>query len=100
MTVAELEALEGTPPECGPNSQDFGYLVDPDGVLLEFNGNAETADLFSRGQVVDHVGLTTRTWTRSSRASRLPGCRSSKGRIRSASVGPCSSRISTDSHWS
>ena len=43
---AELEALEGTPPERGPDSQDFGYLVDPDGVLLEFNGNAETADLF------------------------------------------------------
>ena len=46
LTVAELEALEGTPPERGPDSQDFGYLVDPDGVLLEFNGNAETADLF------------------------------------------------------
>lgn len=46
MTVAEIEALEGTPPERGPNSQDFGYLVDPDGILLEFNGNAETADLF------------------------------------------------------
>ncbi len=46
LTVAELEALEGTPPERGPDSQDFGYLVDPDGVLLEFNGNAETDDLF------------------------------------------------------
>ena len=46
LTVAELEALEGTPPERGPNSQDFGYRVDPDGVLLEFNGNAETDDLF------------------------------------------------------
>ena len=46
LTVAEIEALAGTPPERGPNSQDFGYLVDPDGVLLEFNGNAETADLF------------------------------------------------------
>ena len=46
LTVAELEALAGTPPERGPDSQDFGYLVDPDGVLLEFNGNAETEDLF------------------------------------------------------
>ena len=46
LTVAELEALAGTEPERGPNSQDFGYLVDPDGVLLEFNGNAETEDLF------------------------------------------------------
>ena len=46
LTVAEIEALAGTPPERGPNSQDFGYLVDPDGVLLEFNGNAETDDLF------------------------------------------------------
>ena len=46
LTVAELEALAGTPPERGPDSQDFGYLVDPDGVLLEFNGNAETRDLF------------------------------------------------------
>jgi catechol 2,3-dioxygenase-like lactoylglutathione lyase family enzyme len=46
LTVAELEALAGAPPERGPNSQDFGYLVDPDGVLLEFNGNADTEDLF------------------------------------------------------
>ena len=46
LTVVELEELAGTPPERGPNSQDFGYLVDPDGVLLEFNGNAETQDLF------------------------------------------------------
>ena len=46
LTVAELEALAGTPPERGPDSQDFGYLVDPDGVLVEFNGNAETTDLF------------------------------------------------------
>ena len=46
LTVAEIEALAGTPPERGPNSQDFGYLVDPDGVLLEFNGNAESDDVF------------------------------------------------------
>ena len=46
LTVAEIEELQGTPPERGPNSQDFGYLVDPDGVLLEFNGNAETEDHF------------------------------------------------------
>ena len=46
LTVAELEALAGTPPERGPDSQDFGYLVDPDGILLEFNGNAETDDIF------------------------------------------------------
>ena len=46
LTVAELDALAGTPQERGPNSQDFGYLADPDGVLLEFNGNTETDDLF------------------------------------------------------
>ena len=46
LTVAELEALAGTPPERGPDSQDFGYLVDPDGILLEFNGNAATDDVF------------------------------------------------------
>ena len=46
LTVAELEEREGTPPERNPNSQDFGYLVDPDGVLLEFNGNAQTEDNF------------------------------------------------------
>ena len=45
-TVAELEALEGVPTERGPDSQDFGYLVDPDGVLVEFNGNAATEDIF------------------------------------------------------
>ncbi len=46
LTVAELDALAGTTPERDSDSQDFGYLVDPDGVLLEFNGNAETDDLF------------------------------------------------------
>ena len=46
LTVAEIEALAGTPPDRGPDSQDFGYLVDPDGLLLEFNGNAETDDVF------------------------------------------------------
>ena len=45
-TVAEIEALNGVPTERGPNSQDFGYLVDPDGLLVEFNGNAETIDNF------------------------------------------------------
>lgn len=46
LTVAELDALADTPPVRDADSQDFGYLVDPDGLLLEFNGNAETEDLF------------------------------------------------------
>ena len=45
-TVEEIEALNGVPTERGPDSQDFGCLVDPDGVLVEFNGNAETEDIF------------------------------------------------------
>ena len=48
LTVAEIEELKasGATPERNANSQDFGYLVDPDGVLLEFNGNAQTEDHF------------------------------------------------------
>ena len=50
LTVAEMaeraarEASE--PPRDRAGDQDFGYLVDPDGILVEFNGNAQTEDLF------------------------------------------------------
>ncbi len=50
LTVAEMaeraarEAAD--PPREPPGGQDFGYLVDPDGILVEFNGDASTADLF------------------------------------------------------
>ena len=47
LTVAEMAeraAREGpNPPRDRASGQDFGYLVDPDGILVEFNGNAETA---------------------------------------------------------
>ena len=46
LTVAELRELAGTPPVRSENSQDFGYLVDPDGVLVEFNGNESTEEVF------------------------------------------------------
>jgi hypothetical protein len=46
LTVAQLEELADTPPERNANSQDFGYLVDPDGILVEFNGNRETDEHF------------------------------------------------------
>ncbi len=50
LTVAEMaeraarEAAD--PPRERPGGQDFGYLVDPDGILVEFNGDADTEDLF------------------------------------------------------
>ena len=50
LTVAEMAeraAREGANPARGRmDGQDFGYVVDPDGILVEFNGNAETEDLF------------------------------------------------------
>ena len=50
LTVAEMAeraAREGDNPDRDRGSgQDFGYVVDPDGILVEFNGNAETEDLF------------------------------------------------------
>ncbi len=50
LTVAEMAeraAREGANPARDRTSgQDFGYLVDPDGILVEFNGNAATEDLF------------------------------------------------------
>ena len=50
LTVAEMAeraAREGASPARDRTSgQDFGYLVDPDGILVEFNGNAATEDLF------------------------------------------------------
>ena len=45
--MAERAAREGdTPTRSRTTGQDFGYLVDPDGILVEFNGNAATEDLF------------------------------------------------------
>ena len=50
LTVAEMAeraTREGSEPSRDrTGGQDFGYVVDPDGILVEFNGNAETADLF------------------------------------------------------
>ena len=50
LTVAEMAeraAREGSNPvRDRADAQDFGYVVDPDGILVEFNGNAETEDLF------------------------------------------------------
>ena len=50
LTVAEMAeraSREGpNPPRDRASGQDFGYLVDPDGGLVDFNGNAETEDLF------------------------------------------------------
>ena len=45
--MAERAAREAAdPPGERPGGQDFGYLVDPDGILVEFNGDASTEDLF------------------------------------------------------
>ena len=50
LTVAEMAeraAREGSNPAGDrTGGQDFGYVVDPDGILVEFNGDAETEDLF------------------------------------------------------
>ena len=50
LTVSEMAARAaddaGEPVRDRVSGQDFGYLVDPDGVLVEFNGNAATTDLF------------------------------------------------------
>ena len=73
LTVAEMAeraAREGSNPPDRPGGQDFGYLVDPDGILVEFNGDADTADLFhghthfwheqplcAANWYVDHLGM-------------------------------------------
>jgi len=50
LTVSEMAARAASEDDDAVrdrvSGQDFGYLVDPDGVLVEFNGNAETTDLF------------------------------------------------------
>ncbi len=50
LTVAEMadRAARAAPGQGGDRSggQDFGYLVDPDGILVEFNGTAATPDRF------------------------------------------------------
>ena len=50
LTIAEMAeraAREGSNPvRDRTGGQDFGYVVDPDGILVEFNGDAETEDLF------------------------------------------------------
>ena len=75
LTVAEMAeraAREGSnPTRDRASGQDFGYLVDPDGILVEFNGNAETEDIFyghthfwheqplcASNWYAEHLGLT------------------------------------------
>ena len=76
LTVAEMAeraVREGSNPTRDRGSgQDLGYVVDPDGILVEFNGNAETEDLFyghthfwheqplcAANWYVEHLGVTT-----------------------------------------
>ena len=68
--MADRAAREG-PGRGRSGGQDFGYLVDPDGILVEFNGTAETTELFhghthfwheqplcAANWYVEHLGLT------------------------------------------
>jgi len=45
LTVTQLKERaareKATPPTARPGNQDFGYLVDPDGMLVEFNSAGE-----------------------------------------------------------
>ena len=72
LTVAEMAeraAREGTNPARDRGSgQDFGHLVDPDGILVEFNGNAATEDLSTATSTSGTSGRSARP-TRTSRTS-------------------------------
>ena len=72
LTVAEMAeraAREGTNPARDRGSgQDFGHLVDPDGILVEFNGNAATEDLSTATSTSGTSGRSARP-PRTSRTS-------------------------------
>ena len=72
LTVSQLkeraEREKNAPPQGRPRSQDFGYLVDPDGMLVEFNSAAKDnfwehnhywheLPLCAANWYVDHLGM-------------------------------------------
>ena len=72
LTVSQLkeraEREKNAPPARRPGSQDFGYLVDPDGMLVEFNSAPEDhfwshnhfwheQPLCAANWYVDHLGM-------------------------------------------
>ncbi len=50
-----MKSGKARPRNGAPTVKDFGYLADPDGVLLEFNRNAQTEDNFY-GHLHFHMG--------------------------------------------
>ncbi len=72
LTVSQLkeraEREKNSPPARRPGAQDFGYLVDPDGMLVEFNSAPENhfwshnhfwheQPLCAANWYVDHLGM-------------------------------------------
>ena len=72
LTVSQLreraEREKSSPPQTRPGNQDFGYLVDPDGMLVEFNSAPEEnfwahnhywheQPLCAANWYVDHLGM-------------------------------------------
>ena len=72
LTVSQLrdraEREKSAPPQTRPGNQDFGYLVDPDGMLVEFNSAPEEnfwahthfwheQPLCAANWYVDHLGM-------------------------------------------
>jgi beta-lactamase superfamily II metal-dependent hydrolase/catechol 2,3-dioxygenase-like lactoylglutathione lyase family enzyme len=78
LTLSQLkeraEKEKGAPPQTRPGNQDFGYLVDPDGMLVEFN--QEPRDNFwAHTHFWHEQPLCTANWYADHLGMALPGSR-------------------------
>jgi hypothetical protein len=78
LTVTQLkeraEREKSSPPALRPGNQDFGYLVDPDGMLVEFNSATEN-NFWSHNHFWHERPLCAANWYVEHLGMQLPGTR-------------------------
>ena len=81
LTVTQLreraEREKNSPPQARPGNQDFGYLVDPDGMLVEFNSAPED-NFWSHNHYWHEQPLCAANWYVDHLGMQLPLARDSK----------------------
>ncbi|HYL35580.1 MAG TPA: MBL fold metallo-hydrolase [Bryobacteraceae bacterium] len=81
LTLTQLrertEREKKTPPPTRPGNQDFGYLVDPDGMLVEFNSASED-NFWAHNHYWHERPLCAANWYVEHLGMQLPPSRDSK----------------------
>ena len=81
LTVSQLkeraEREKNAPPQARPGNQDFGYLVDPDGMLVEFN-SAQKDNFWEHNHYWHEQPLCAANWYVEHLGMQLPPVRDPK----------------------